>query len=290
MKKKILGVIMTVILSLSISGCENNSMENISIITTAYPIKYVVDALYSDHATQIESIYPNGVNINTYKLNDKQLSDYSENDMFIYNGTSEEPVYAIDLLNLNKNIKIIDSAKGMEYTYGLEELWLDPFNYLMVVQNIKSGFKEYIDDPYIQEELDNKYDELNMNISELDVLYKELGENATNNTIIVQDDLWKFLEKYDINVISLNENSEISDKTLVDVKNMINNGTIEYVFLTDDEEENNTIKNLTDTYENLKVERLSSLSNLTDEEENEGLDYIYIMKSNIEKLRRELYK
>lgn len=289
MKKKLLGVIM--VISLLLGGCfKSDTMENINIITTSYPIKYIVNALYSNHAKSINSIYPADVDIYDYKLNNKQLKDYSSNDMFIYNGTSNEPEYAINLLNLNKDIKIVDGAKGMEYNYGMEELWLDPFNFLMLAQNIKNGFKGYVKDPYLQDEIEKKYDELNINVSQLDVSYKEISENAVNKTIVVQDDVWKFLEKYEINVISLENESELSNKVLSDVKSMINDGIIEYIFINDNQQANKTVQSLLDNNENLKKESLNSLSNLSDEDESEGLDYINIMNSNIEKLRKELYK
>lgn len=289
MKKKLLGVIM--VASMFLGGCvKNDTMENINIITTAYPTTYIVNALYSNHARKINSIYPAEVNISDYNLNEKQLKDYSVNDMFIYNGTSNEPKYAIELLNLNKNVKIVDGARGMEYSYSTEELWLDPFNFLMIAQNIKNGFIEYVKDPYIQDEIEKKYDELNMNVSELDVAYKEMSENAVNKTIVVQNDLWKFLEKYNINVMSLENQNEISAKTLADIKTMVKDGTIEYIFLTDNEEANDITKELIGINENLKTEKLSSLSNLSDEDEENGEDYITIMSSNIEKMRKELYK
>ncbi len=289
MKKGLLGIV--VVASLLLGGCfKNDNMENIDIVTTSYPIRYIVDALYSDHAKSITSIYPSEININNYKLNKKQLNDYSQNDMFIYNGKSNEPEYAIELLNLNKNMRIVDGAKGMEYTYKAEDLWLDPFNFLMLAQNIKSGFGEYIKDPYLINEIEKKYDELNINVSELDVSYKEMSENAANTTIVVQDDLWKFLEKYDINVISLEQEQELSTKSLSDIKSMIKDGTIEYIFVTDDEKANSTTQKLLDSNDNLKLESLNSLSNLSDEEEKEGMDYITIMNSNIEKIRKELYK
>ena len=52
---------------LFLTGCTNDSMDNIEIIVTNYPNEYVVKHLYGDHAT-IKSIYPDGVDINTYEI------------------------------------------------------------------------------------------------------------------------------------------------------------------------------------------------------------------------------
>lgn len=274
----------------ALTGCvKNENMEDIKIKTTSYPIEYITTSLYSEHAYTIGSIYPDDIDINSYKFTNKQIKDFSNNDLFIYNGASSEINYAIELLNTNKSIKVIDAAKGMEYSNNVEELWLDPFNFLMLAQNIKSGFYEYIDDPYLKEEIQENYDALNISISQLDVEFKTSVENATNKTIVVSNDLFKFLEKYGFTIISLEENDNLNAKIISDVKNLIKSGTVEYIFIKNGEETNNTINTIINET-GVKTESLHTLSNLTEKERDENQDYLTIMKSNIDKLRKELYK
>lgn len=288
MKNKLLLLIIGTCFMLT--GCiKNDSLVGIKIKTTTYPIEYITNFLYSENASTIGSIYPDDIDVNNYKLTNKQIRDFSNNDLFIYNGASDEPSYAIELLNTNPKIKIIDAAKGMEYTNNIEELWLDPFNFLMLAQNIKTGFYEYISDPYLKDDIQKKYDELNIKVSELDVEYKTSIEHAVDKTIVVSDDLFKFLEKYGFNVISLEENENLNAKAISDVKKLINSGNIEYIFIKNNEDINDTIsKIVNDT--GVKTESLHTLSNLTEKERDENQDYLTIMKSNIEKLRKELYK
>ena len=108
-------------------------MEGINIITTIYPIEYVTKRLYGESAN-IKSIYPNGVDINEYKLTNKQLKDFSNNDLLIYNGNSTDREYATVILQKNKNIKIIDASYGLEETYAKSDIWLNPSNILMLAQ------------------------------------------------------------------------------------------------------------------------------------------------------------
>lgn len=288
MKNKILGLTFATLFA--VTGCTNNeTMENIKIKTTSYPIEYITNFLYQDHAHSIGSIYPDNVDISSYELTKKQIRDFSNNDLFIYNGLSNEPDYAIELLNTNEAIKIIDAAKGMDYSNDIEELWLDPFNFLMLAQNIKSGFDDYITDPYLQEDIEEKYNELNLKVSELDVDFKNSSDNAVNKTIVVSNNLFEYLEKYGFNVISLENDGTLTQKTIDEAKDLINDGTIEYIFLKNGEEQNDTIKQLvSDT--NVKTETLHTLDNLTEEERDSNKDYFTIMKENIEKLRKELYK
>ena len=79
MKKTIL-LILTIMMIIPLSGCDifkRDNMEDISIITTAYPIEYVTKRLYGKHSL-ISSIYPDGTITDAYKLTDKQLTDFSK--------------------------------------------------------------------------------------------------------------------------------------------------------------------------------------------------------------------
>ena len=121
------------------SGCnQDTNMEDINIYTTTYPIEYVINRLYKNHST-IKSIYPNGANIYDYKVTDVLLSEYSNTDMFIFNGLSNEKDYVKPMLKENKHLKIIDVASDIKFKNGIEELWLDPSNLLTIANNIKAG-------------------------------------------------------------------------------------------------------------------------------------------------------
>ena len=53
----------------------------------------------------------------------------------------------------------------MKYTYEIEELWLDPANFLMLAQNIRDGLNEYISNHYLKTEIDNNYEDLKLKLS-----------------------------------------------------------------------------------------------------------------------------
>ena len=111
MRKLIKLLIIPIILL--ITGCvKNESMENITIYTTNYPIEYITKQLYGDHST-IKSIYPNGVNINKYKLSETLIKQYDDNDLYIFNSFSNEKEYVKSMLNNNKNLKIIDVTSDL---------------------------------------------------------------------------------------------------------------------------------------------------------------------------------
>ena len=211
-----------------LTGCDvfkSDIMEDIDVYTTTYPTNYLISYLYGSHST-INSIYPNGVNFKEYELSEKKLNEFAKSDLFVFNSQDIERDYAVKMLNVNKNLKLIDTSYGMKYNYALEELWLNPYNYLMMAKNIKDSLDEYITNPYLVEEINKNYEDIKYDLSKLDATYQETLKNAKQTTIVADKDLFKFLEKYNIEVISLEENIKtitINEKdTLSDISTKYN--------------------------------------------------------------------
>ena len=77
-------------LILLVTGCFNQEgRDQLNIYTSAYPIEFATRRLYG-HNSNVRSIYPDGVNIEEYVLTEKQIEDYSESDLFIFNSLSNE--------------------------------------------------------------------------------------------------------------------------------------------------------------------------------------------------------
>lgn len=286
--KKIKFLLLVGIILLSTGCFKKDNLEGINIVTTAYPIEYVTNYLYKDHSN-VTSIFPDGIDTTTYNLSKKQMNDYSKKNLFIYNGLSSDKDIAIKFLDNNKNLLIIDSAYGMEYSYDVSELWLNPSNLLMIAQNIKNGLKEYMTNTYLEKEIDTKYEELKVTLSELDADIKLTAENASRKTIVVNNDALKYLEKYGFEVISLDDTNEsVSDRTIKEVNNLINNGSVKHIFVLEHTENNDIVKNIIDS---TKIETFTyrRLDSITDNERDEDKNYLTIMNENIDLLKNELY-
>lgn len=292
MKKiKLLFVILGVIL---LSGCNitKDSMEDIEIYTTLYPIKYLINSLYGTNGT-INSIYPSGVDVNDFKLSDKKIKEYSKTDLFVFNSLDRDRDIAVKMINENKNLKVIDVSMGMTYDNNIEELWLNPYNYLMMAENTKNGLLEYVSNPYLISNtegtgIEDKYEVLKYDLSRLDADIKESISLAKYKTVVVDSNLFKYLEKYNLNVISLEENEELNENTIDEVKKLIRNGNIKYIYSAG-RETNNTCKSLIDTY-NLELVTINTMNSIDGGITNSNENYITIMNNNLELLNKELYK
>lgn len=271
-------------------GCfKRDSMEDITIYTSYYPIEYITEKLYGENS-QIYSIYPDGTNPNSATLTEKQIQDYSKSELFIFSGLSNEKNYLYDMLKNNKDLKIIDSTLSMQtnpdYGNKIEELWLDPNNLLMIARNIKDGLDEYINNYYLKNEIDNNYSSLKIELSQISANLHLIAETSDNPTLVVSNDVFKFLENYGFTVYSLEKNDE---KTINIVSGLMKNEKINYIFLLSTDEETETIKKLTETY-NIDLAIFDSLSTISVEDRNDKKDYISIMKENINLIKEEVFE
>lgn len=285
--KKIFLSLLIITLCFCTTGCfKRDSMENINIITTVYPLEYIMNKLYKDHAV-INSIYPDGIDTKNYEFRPKQLDDFSKKDLFIYMGSTDDKDIAANLVNKNNGILIIDGSFGMEYQYGVEELWLDPSNLLMIAQNIKVGLQEYIKNNYLKKEITEAYENLKVELSELDAEIKLTAENATTKTIVTANDSLKFLEKYGFDVISIAKDNTL-EKTMTEVTAKINSKEIKYIYMLEHDTENKNVKTLL-SETNVEVIKLNALDTIADEERDNKFDYIKLMNDNIELIKKGTY-
>lgn len=284
--KLIRSLVVLFITLILLTGCfKRDNMDDISIAVTKYPIEYLVKNIYGFNST-VSSVYPVGSDVDTYTLSKKQIRKYSINDIFVYNGLTDEKKIAASLLNYNSSIKIIDVAKGLNDTYEEEELWLSPSNYLMLAQNIKDSLLSYTNSTILKQEINDAYEELKLNISMLDANIKVIAENASNKTIIVGNDLFKFLEKYGYNVLSIDE-SKNKKSDYQEAKNLVSNKSNSYVFVLEKSVNDENVAKLKSA--GASIVSIKSLKSLTQDEINDGYDYLQYMNTFIDDLKSEVY-
>ncbi len=285
MKKKLI-VLITAILILCSCTIKDDFSDKY-VYTTIYPIEYATTMLYSEYGN-VSSVYPNGAD-SKFEVSEKKKNTYADSEIFVYSGIAGEAPLARDLLNKNNKIKLIDATKGMQNNSKLTSVWLDPSNYLMLCSNIKSSLIDYNDNVYIKDEIENKYKQLNEKISELDVQLYDIGKSGNYNTILTTNNVFNYLTKYNIEVISLDPNNTAIDKAYADAKKLIGEKKIQYVYYMQGDELNSAQEKLIKDYSLVKVE-INDMFSLTDEERENGQNYITIMNEIIENYKKELYK
>lgn len=279
-----LGLILTMA-----TGCfKRDDLEGVDIYTTVYPVQYVTDYLYGKNSN-VKSIYPAETKISEYELTPKQLEEYSKGSIFVYNGLTDEKGIARDLLNANKDLKIIDVSQGLDFNTTVEELWLNPSDFLMLAHNVKNGFEEYISNKYILEEIQERYEELKVLISSYDAEFQMVPENVDDTNILIASDALSFLSKYGFEVINIDEAmGEVTSATKLKARKAIKDGSVKYIYMLDNQEETELIKSF--VQEGAQVNVLRSMTVLSEEDIKNGANYKTMMRSNIEEIKREVYE
>ena len=280
--KKIKYLLLIIVL-LFTTGCSffKDTLEDSTIYTSVYPIKYLVKYLYGDYAT-VESIYPAGADVFNYTLTDKQISSYAESDLFIYNGLSNEKTIAKNLINKNRNLLIIDVSYGLTVNNGMKELWLSPNDYLMLAKNIKNSLIENLKSQIIIDSINKKYDELEINLSLKDAELRSIANQAKDKkkkTIVVSDDDLKFLENYGFEVISLDPDT-LTESAYNIIKNDFKNKVYKTVLVLDGNETED-IKRLKTAY----YANLVKVNSLTNDEATTDDDYLMNMEVFIDSIK-----
>lgn len=276
-------IILMLIPLIFLAGCnlKKDNLESATIYTTIYPIKYLTEFLYKDYAT-IESIYPSGADVVSYELTSKQIKKYAKADLFIYNGLSNEKTITKNLINKNKNLLIIDVSNGLSYTYGVKELWMSPNNYLMLAKNIKDYLKEYLDSKIIVNYVDQKYEDLAEILSLKDAELRSIGKEAKEkgtNTIVVSDNVFKFLENYDFHVVSLDEET-LTEGTLNSIRNNFKKENYNTILVLD----NNYTDNINSIIKDYKAKAIDVKSMINVDSDNTD-DYLTVMQDLIDNIR-----
>lgn len=287
-RRLILQIIICFTLLLTVCGCRRDNMEDISIITTNYPNEYIISSLYGKHAT-ISSVYPDGVNTSTYKLTTKRKKDLANQDLLIYTGLIErERNLAVELLDYNSNLKIIDSSYVLENSNNTDELWNDPSFMLMMCQNVRISLKEYVENKYLRKEIDKNYETLKITVSELDADIRLAVENAPYKTIVTTSSAYKYLEKYGVKVYLINDDT--SDKDLKEVDNLIKQGKITKIFTYEEDKTTANVQNIINKYPNVvSLVSFKHMNLLTEEARKSNSDYVTLMNQNLDTLKEELY-
>lgn len=280
MKKKIILIVLLSFILFNITGCfENNNLEGANIKTSTYPVEYLITRLYGE-TTTITSIYPNGTSVSTYDLTEKQIKTFAKDtDLFVYNGLTKEKEIAKKILNENKKMQIIDVSYGIKYHYGVEELWLNPNNYLMLANTVKTDLIELSANKYAAEDIEKNYETLEEDLSILDTELRNIAENSEktkSNVIVVANDSFGFLSEYGFEVINISNENNITSS----IKNKFKNKEYTHILVKDDEEVKDAIRDLVDNYDATLV-KVDTMETLTDDQRKNNDNYLSIMNDFI---------
>lgn len=283
------------------SSSNQDSNKDLTIYTSIYPIQYAVERIGGD-AINTESVYPPGVDAHTYEPTTKEMTAIAEGDAFIYLGAGMEGFAesAADALD-SQEVKLVELGTHEELFHQHAEheqhehdghqhggkdphIWLDPIRMLDMSGIIKGKLIEM--NPENKEMYIKNFNKLKKDLLALDKQFKQTLKDKENKEILVAHAAYGYWEERygmeQLAISGLSSSEEPSQKELTQIIDTANEHNMKYVIF----EQNGADRVSKIIQEQLGLEALHihNLSVLTQEDIDDGEDYLSLMKHNLEVL------
>lgn len=300
------------------------SEEQLSIYTTVYPLEYFTERIGGD-LVNVQSVYPPGADEHTFEPSQQDMIKFAEADKLFAIGLGLESFIPSAKETLaNQNVEIVeladfisddsllegeghseeehseeghseeehaeeaDSHAGHDHGALDPHLWISP---TLSAELSKTILNELIEaSPENEEEFTANYEALEADLADLDESFKTMVSEAERDTFFVSHAAFGYWVKdyglQQVAVAGLSTQDEPSQKELAAIVDQAKEQNISYILT-----EQNVSSKLTDiirTEVEAETLPLHNLGVLTDEDIDNGDDYLTLMERNIETLKTAL--
>ncbi|MBT2733498.1 metal ABC transporter substrate-binding protein [Bacillus sp. ISL-7] len=301
-----------IIFLLMVGGCSNTvstksektseGSKKLQIVTTFYPMYYFAKKVAGDSAN-VELLIPNGAEPHDWEPTAKDMAKIQDADVFIYNSQYFEIWTEKVLKSINdSNLKVVEASSGIKLMDALESeegeehtaskdphVWLSPVFAQQEVNTIAKALEQA--DPSNKDQFQKNATALNSELADLDRLYKETIDKAKKKEFVTQHAAFGYLAKQygltQIPIAGLSPDVEPTLGKLAELTELTKKKNIKIVYF-----EEMTSSKVAETLAKeigAKTEVLNPLEGLTKEEQQQGLDYIGVMKKNLDALKLSIY-
>lgn len=285
-------------------GEEGQPGEKLTVVTTFYPM-YEFTAQVSGDAADVSMLIPSGTDSHGFEPSAQDVAAISDADVFVYSSEEMEtwvpdllPIVADEevlVIEASQNIELMESGEDHEeddhgHSHVLDpHVWVDPVYAQEQVQTIEEGLIEA--DP----ENETTYKEQAADyISELEELHQEFSgafEGAEQRTFVTQHAAFGYLaERYDLTQLSiggLSTESEPDPASLAGVTTFVRENDIPVIYYN--QSSSSAIAETVAEEAGVETAQLHSIEGVSEEEQAEGADYLSLMRSNLEALKRSIH-
>ncbi|WP_226799602.1 metal ABC transporter substrate-binding protein [Carnobacterium mobile] len=322
-KRKVMSLVLSIVGTfLLLVGCGNtgnqsdrpngeNTTGKLKIVTTFYPMYDFTKNIVQDKA-DVTMLIPAGTEPHDFEPSAKMIAQIENADVFIYNSEEMETWVPSALKAIDtKKVTVINASNGIEFIEHDEHddheeteeeghskehhhavdphVWLDPVLAQIEVKNIQEGLAT------VDTENAASYQEhaaaYNEKLAALDQEFKEAFKHATNRVFVTQHAAFAYLAKqYELTQISisgLSAETEPSPAKMAELTEYVNKYHVEYIYF-----ENNASSKIAETLANevgIELAILDPIEGVTQKEQEAGVDYIQVMKNNLEALKKSIY-
>lgn len=283
---------------------QTNESNLLQVSTSFFPLAEFAKKIGGD-LVQVTTVTPETLEPHDFEPTPGDVTNIYKADIFLYNGAGVD-VWAERLtpdldrqgvavfgftndLTLFEADETLDHQNERSYETILDpHIWLSPS---FVKENTSRIADVFISaDPEHAAEYADQAESFKKELIDLDSEYKKGLENCANRTIVTSHSAFKYLSKdYDFLVLpitGISPESEPSAGDLARLSDLIKETGIKYIFL---ETLANPELSQTISRENgVEILPFSSLEGRSEEEKLAGSDYLSIMRSNLESLRKAM--
>lgn len=313
--KKIITLSLPMLLVFILAACSNDndaesSNDQLQIYTTVFPLTSFVEQIGGD-TVEVESIYPNGVDIHTYEPTQRDMTQYADGDLFVYTAENLDPVAESIRGAIGEDTSFLGAAENISEDEILEDthehgdhedeehdhehhhhesgdphIWLDPVISKAMAETIKDELIAM--NPEEEALYTENFEALSQDLDEIDQSLKEITEGASRDTIYISHESIGYLaDRYHFNQIGISgmNNEEPSQHQLTDMIDDIDEQDVSFILY-----EQNVPSRIAETIQqetNTEMISFHNLSVLT-EGDDEDATYQSLMKENINALDEAL--
>ncbi|TQS74731.1 adhesin [Ornithinibacillus gellani] len=301
----LVGLLFLVLLTACTDSSSHSSDANdkLTIYTTIYPIQFAVEQIGGNNV-DASSIYPPGVDAHTYEPTTKEMTHIAKADAFMYLGAGMEgfaetaeqalqnqtvtfvEIGALqqDLFKSNQNQHHDAQEDGHEHSDVDPHIWLDPIRMAEMSEVIKDELIAL--DPDHKEIFEKNYDSLKEKLFALDKDLSDTISSKSKHHILVAHAAYGYWEaRYGIEQLAisgLSTSSEPSQKELAAIVDLAKQYQIHYVIF--EQTGKDKIATIIQEHINAKPLEIHNLESLTESDIQNGSDYLFLMKENINTL------
>ena len=309
-------VVFAVALALSACGMDSNAKSSankkVSVVATIYPQYDWLKNILGEYADKVDLklLIKNGTDLHSYKPSAQDIAAIANADLVVYvGGESDEWIekaleatpkagrMQVNLMQvLGDRVKEEEVVEGMhaEAPENDEHIWLSLKNAQILVKNLAESVSK-IDTANAPVYRANAIIYASK-LHDLDWAYDSTVSNASQKTILFGDRFpFRYMVddygiKYYAAFVGCSAESEASFETVAFLAGMMDSLSLPVIFTIDGSRSNVAlaVRNASKNSKSVPVLQLNSMQSVTDEQIRSGVDYMSIMKSNLETLKKGL--
>lgn len=320
-------VVFAVALALSACGMDSNAKslanKKVSVVATIYPQYDWLKNILGEYADKVDLklLIKNGTDLHSYKPSAQDIAAIANADLVVYvGGESDEWIekaleatpkagrMQVNLMQvLGDRVKEEEVVEGMqaeehehehhehaEAPENDEHIWLSLKNAQILVKNLAESVAK-IDSANAPVYRANAIIYASK-LHDLDWAYDSTVSNASQKTILFGDRFpFRYMVddygiKYYAAFVGCSAESEASFETVAFLAGMMDSLSLPVIFTIDGSRSNVAlaVRNASKNSKSVPVLQLNSMQSVTDEQIRSGVDYMSIMKSNLETLKKGL--